>query len=244
MSLTLRAVKGTQLTQAEMDANLAEIGYISASIVAAGTTDLSTATGQRVPITGTTTITSFGTAAPIGTIRVLRFASAGLTLTQDNTNLMLPFGVNWITRAGDILTFQKELAAGSGGWRCIAVSRGLSDGTRIYKLVQFVAQYDNGSLGATPTINPMNGASQKGTTSANITTFTVSAPTDNLPTTIHLDIIQGATARTLTIGSPATPILWKSGADKALTAVIGARDHMVLFFDGTSWIADLMKGIA
>lgn len=90
----------------------------SSNIASATTTDLSTATGYYVQITGTTTITGFGTEAA-GVPRFLRFAGA-LTLTHNATSLILPGAANITTAAGDTAVFVSE---GSGNWRCLAYQR-------------------------------------------------------------------------------------------------------------------------
>lgn len=89
-----------------------------ADIASAATTDLSTATGDYVVITGTTTISALGTMAA-GIQRVLQFAGA-LTLTHNATSLILPTAANIATAAGDIGVFR---SLGSGNWRCVAFAR-------------------------------------------------------------------------------------------------------------------------
>jgi len=84
----------------------------SSNIASASTTDLSTATGEAVTITGTTTITSFGTAAA-GVKRVLTFNGI-LTITHNATSLILPDGQNIVTAAKDVGVF---ISLGSGNWR-------------------------------------------------------------------------------------------------------------------------------
>lgn len=82
-------------------------------------TDIGAATGNYVTITGTTTITAFGT-AQAGTMRWLRFSGA-LTVTHNASSLIIPGGANLLTRAGDVGVFVSE---GSGNWRCIGYMRG------------------------------------------------------------------------------------------------------------------------
>lgn len=85
-----------------------------ASIASASTTAIGANTdGNYVHITGTTTITSFGTVAA-GISRVVVFDGA-LTLTHNATSLILPGGANITTAAGDAAEFISE---GSGNWRC------------------------------------------------------------------------------------------------------------------------------
>lgn len=83
-----------------------------ATIASAATTDLSTVGSQNVTVTGTTTITAFGT-APAGTFRRLVFSGI-LTLTHNATSLILPQGGNVVTAAGDSL---EAVSLGSGNWR-------------------------------------------------------------------------------------------------------------------------------
>lgn len=83
-----------------------------ATIASAATTDLGTVSSQNVTVTGTTTITSFGTVAA-GTFRRLVFSGI-LTLTHNATSLILPQGGNVVTAAGDSL---EAVSLGSGNWR-------------------------------------------------------------------------------------------------------------------------------
>lgn len=85
----------------------------SADIASATTTDLSTLTGNYAHVTGTATITSFGTLAA-GTEITLEFEAAA-TLTHNATSLILPGGADIVAAAGDVAKFISE---GSGNWRC------------------------------------------------------------------------------------------------------------------------------
>lgn len=91
-----------------------------ATAVASGTTpgtvDLGAiATGNYVHVTGTTTITSFGTIGA-GVERTVVFDGI-LSLTYNATSLILPGAVSITTAAGDAAVFRSE---GSGNWKCIA----------------------------------------------------------------------------------------------------------------------------
>jgi hypothetical protein len=87
------------------------------NVASATTCDIGTPGKMKVAITGTTTITSFGTAAK--KLRYVRFAAA-LTLTHNATSLILPGGANITTAAGDSATFTSD---GSGNWRCRVYSK-------------------------------------------------------------------------------------------------------------------------
>lgn len=69
-------------------------------------------------ITGTTTITSFGTSVS-GLVRECRFAAA-LVITNSSA-IVLPGSVNITTAAGDIITFR---SLGSGNWAYVSGTKG------------------------------------------------------------------------------------------------------------------------
>jgi hypothetical protein len=87
-------------------------------LASATTTDLGAQTTDNLRITGTTTITGFGTVAS-GTMRNLRFAAA-LTLTHNATSLILPGAANITTAAGDTAT---AVSLGLGNWVVTAFQR-------------------------------------------------------------------------------------------------------------------------
>lgn len=93
-------------------------------IASSATADLGAATGNFVHITGTTTITSFGTVAA-GARRLVVFDGA-LTLTHNGTSLILPTGGNITTAAGDAALCVSE---GSGNWRVTFYQK--KDGTAL-----------------------------------------------------------------------------------------------------------------
>lgn len=71
-----------------------------ADVASATTTTIWVTDGNYIHITGTTTITSFGTAGQAGDERTIIFDDA-LTLTHNSTTLKLPGGANITTAAGD-----------------------------------------------------------------------------------------------------------------------------------------------
>jgi hypothetical protein len=87
------------------------------AIVAAGTTDLGSVREQAVSITGATTITSFGTSAPVGTVKFCRIAGSLLT---HSASLLLPGGRNIQSADGD--TFIARLGSGNA-WRVLNYTR-------------------------------------------------------------------------------------------------------------------------
>lgn len=91
------------------------IGSQGSAISSAATTPIGApGTALYTTITGTTTITSFGTVGA-GTLRVIEFDGA-LILTHNATSLVLPGGANITTAAGDIALM---ISKGSGSWKCL-----------------------------------------------------------------------------------------------------------------------------
>jgi hypothetical protein len=91
------------------------LSHKGSDIASAATTDLGGTEGLAHDITGTTTITSFGTGRA-GLLKLLQFDGA-LTLTHNASSLILPGGANITTAAGDVAVMFSE---GSGNWRCYA----------------------------------------------------------------------------------------------------------------------------
>ncbi len=91
-------------------------------LASAGLTNIAGASGKFVHITGTTTITGFGTTGA-GVHRYLRFAGI-LTLTHNATSLILPGGNDITTAADDTCIVVSE---GSGNWRMIAYQSAVID---------------------------------------------------------------------------------------------------------------------
>lgn len=76
------------------------IGAGTATIASASTVDLGSTPETSITISGTTTITSFGTSMKPGQAKIVTFSGA-LTLTHNGTSLILPGGANITTAAGD-----------------------------------------------------------------------------------------------------------------------------------------------
>ncbi len=93
-------------------------------IASATTTDIGAALGNKVNVTGTTTITGFGTIGA-GAIRIVTFTGV-LVLTHNATSLRLPTSANITTQAGDVGIFG---SLGSGNWECVGYLR--KDGTAL-----------------------------------------------------------------------------------------------------------------
>lgn len=96
-----------------------------ADIASATTTTIWATDGNFMHITGTTTITGFGTATQIGEMRTIVFDGI-LTLTHNATSLILPTAANITTAAGDTAIVRAETTANA---RVIAYLR--KDGTAL-----------------------------------------------------------------------------------------------------------------
>lgn len=111
-------IAGTDYQQPVSAAVLAALAFGPfTTIASATTTDLSTVATVGVSISGTTTITSFGTGANL--FRIGKFAGA-LTLTHNATTLILPSAANITTAAGDRFI---ALSDGSGNWTVVSYIR-------------------------------------------------------------------------------------------------------------------------
>lgn len=92
-----------------------DLAHKGADIASAGTTDLGAVAGLMHDITGTTTITSFGTVGA-GIWKIIKFEGA-LTLTYNATSMILLGGANIVTANGDVAIVMSE---GSGNWRMLS----------------------------------------------------------------------------------------------------------------------------
>lgn len=137
---------------------------IETDIASAATTNLGSSNTKRVRITGTTTITSFGTS--IKRTREIRFAST-LTLTHNATTLILPTSADIRTEADDTCIAKSD---DSGNWRVTEYLR--KTGERIDP-TQILLERNNATASAGVTIRANR---SKGT----VTAKTVVATNDTL----------------------------------------------------------------
>ncbi len=94
-----------------------DLAAAEASAAVAGTVDLGGLAALKVALTGSGTVTSFGTAA--NRVRFLRFTDAA-TLTHNAASLVLPGGANLVTAAGDTALAVSDAA---GAWRVLTYTR-------------------------------------------------------------------------------------------------------------------------
>lgn len=96
-----------------------QVGGGTASIASSsgsGVPDLCSVPQYFITLTGTTTITGFGSTCAAGVQKVVTFAAA-LTLTYNSGSLIIPGAANVTTSAGDIAIL---VALGSGNWQVIS----------------------------------------------------------------------------------------------------------------------------
>lgn len=129
-------------TQYQLYTNAAVPGYgPTTSLASATTTDLGTIPSHNVLITGTTTITGFGsTAVTTYPIYRLKFSGA-LTLTYNATSLILP-GATSITTAANDTASARYL--GSGNWQITDYSK--ANGQPLAFSANFLQGYINGCI--------------------------------------------------------------------------------------------------
>jgi hypothetical protein len=90
-------------------------GSVSASLVAAATTDIGSVPQAFVTLTGNTAITSFGSSAIVGSIHVIKFSGTPV-VTYNVTSLIIPGGTNVAANVGDIAF---AIYLGSGNWQIL-----------------------------------------------------------------------------------------------------------------------------
>lgn len=114
-------------------------------IASATTTDLGTLPSHNANITGTTTITAFGSSASlIYPIYLIKFAGI-LTLTHNGTSLIIPGAANITTAAGDTAIVEY---LGSGNWRVRQYTR--ASGQGLLSVLKGVQAFTSGSGTYTP----------------------------------------------------------------------------------------------
>lgn len=92
------------------------IGGGTGSVASAGTTDLCASPQAFQTVSGTTTITSFGSNCVQGIRKTLVFSGV-LTLTHNSTSLIIPGGLSKTTANGDVA---EAVYLGSGNWRVVS----------------------------------------------------------------------------------------------------------------------------
>lgn len=94
----------------------AQVGGGTNSVASATTTDLCSVPQYFLTVTGTTTITGFGSTCKAGVQKLITFAGA-LTLTYNSGSMIVPGSANITTSSGDVAI---ALALGSGNWQIVS----------------------------------------------------------------------------------------------------------------------------
>lgn len=129
---------GTQFVLFNSAAEVGGVGPLT-SLASATTTDLGTIPSHNVLITGTTTITAFGSTA-IASYPLYQIKFSGiLLLTYNATSLILPGALSITTAVGDAAV---ALYLGSGNWQVISYTR--ANGTPLQFNAAFLQGYING----------------------------------------------------------------------------------------------------
>lgn len=191
------------------------------SVASATTTDIGAATSANVLITGTTTITGFGTVAA-GTRRTVRFAGT-LTLTYNVTSLILPTSADIKTAAGDTLI---AISAGSGNWRVVAYYR--ADGSPLgFGAYESIASAATTSIGGTASnfvnITGTTTITSLGTISAGVVRWVKFAGALTLTYNVTSLILPGAANIVTVAGDTALFVSEGSGNWRCIAYARGAR---------------------
>jgi hypothetical protein len=141
------------------------------TLASAGTTDLGTVQNPVISISGTTTITSFGSSALTGATKYLNFTGA-LTLTNNATSLILPNGgANITTAAGDTAI---AVYLGGGNWRVASYTKAAGLAANSITAVQLASS-------AVPCGSPMVNGTLTASVSANALTINLKTVAGNTP---------------------------------------------------------------
>jgi len=260
--IPLNAVNGTiaQLNTAVTDADVATTGANTftgaqtlsgaalneapeVSVASGATVAIGASASNNVLITGTTTITSFGTAVA-GITRKCRF-NGSLTLTHNATSMILPGVANINTTVNS--TFE-AISLGAGNW--IVTKYQKADGTAVIRdaLLNATQTFVGAQIGAvTALISTTSSVAVNLATNNNFSHITSENTTLASPSNPVagqsgiITITQGTTARTLAYNT-----FWKfaGGTVPTLTATAGAVDIFAYNVDSvTRATAQLIKDV-
>lgn len=181
-------------------------------VASAATTDIGAPNSNFLRVTGTTTITSFGTnyRGP----RYLRFAGV-VTLTNSST-LILPGGTNFTTSAGDVIVAIPKATSGTpDGWYVVSVPQ---------SLIQYV------TLGGTETLTNKTLTSPVITQNVQIISTNTTAVksrvyvmTATLTLTLPASPTAGDTVMFSNRSATATPVIARNGQN-----IMGLAEDMTL----------------
>lgn len=150
----------------------------------------------------------------------------GITLWVDDEDFLVAYdGSAWTTQISDVGTMAAQDAS--------AVN--ITGGDIVANTVDFVSEYDNGTVTAAATIDWVNGGNQVITLGASITlTFSNMGVGHK-----QLKVIQDATGGRI----PTLPAgKWPGGTAGSFSTAAGAEDILSIYYDGASYYFQLVKG--
>lgn len=208
-----------------------QVGGGTATIASNTTTDLGSSFEASITVSGTTTITGFGSSAPKGAFKLVTFSGI-LTLTYNVTSMLLPSAASIVTAAGDTALCEH---LGSGNWKVHHYTRinGTCVGGGSFKVGSTTrdsslasSTQDVTGLGFTPkavtilasisTGSPMSTGFSDGTTNGCVADYNAIAASAYAPAALAVYSIQSGTANysgTITMIADGFRITWaKTGA--------------------------------
>jgi hypothetical protein len=188
-------------------------------IASAATCAIGAAASENVNITGTTTITSFGTIAA-GVKRTIVFAGI-LTLTHNGTSLILPGGANITTAAGDSC---EAISLGSGNWKVISYQKASGAAVVSGGQSQLVTSHGVNVSPSTTSYIGISGSS----TVEDYSTFCVA------PRAMTISNLYVRTSDAQHSGGSLVITIRKNGVDTALTLTIVANAAAGIFSNTTN----------
>lgn len=208
-------------------------------VASATTTDLGAAASQNIRITGTVTITGFGTITS-GVIRRCRFSGA-LTLTHNATSLILPGAANITTVAGDSF---EAISLGSGNWKVYGYWRTTVTGSGSEVLA--TSPTLSSPILTTPTVTWTTSAKTANYTAvatdsvircdASGGAFTITLPASASNTGMLITIIKtDSSTNVVTVAGNVSELIIDYGSGANTTGIFGQNVPLGLFCNGTAW---------
>lgn len=185
------------------------------NVASASTVNLGFQDSDKIYITGTTAITSFGLALG-GTRRNVRFEGA-LTLTYNGSSMLLPGGVDILTEAGDTL---EAVCISNANWRVISYTR--ASGAPLFTLSKIATISVDAS--GTFTFSPASSSPTQ--------VLTAPITADRTVTLSTISAKNGQTARFTRTAASTGAFNWSVGGLKNLAV----SQWCEVGYDGSAWV--------
>jgi hypothetical protein len=183
---------------------IGQIGGGGQSVVASAATanlcgaSQATVRGSNVAVTGTTTITSFGSNCFLGQVKFLTFGAA-LTLTYNATSMILPTGASIATATGDTAV---AMYLGTGNWQVFFYQRASGAALSTFGLSVGAGALGSSALGFNLPVNLGIAVSE----SSHALTVSLTAANGSAPTSTN-PVLVPFRSTTLTTGTPTVDTL-------------------------------------